>query len=376
MVRFHDARYPISKTPVNFMRMDYHSFTTNDFVADEHFQQWVYHPNDETDLFWQRWLQRHPDKEETVQAARRILLRLETQDEIETDENRKNEIWNAIVAENDAYDATVKIEKEEPARITMLWSPWSRVAAAILLLIVTGLGIFVVGKFGDNGTIEQRTSFGETRTVVLPDHSTVVMNANSRISYSAAWNETDAREIWLDGEAYFSVVHTDSDQKFIVHTSEDVSVEVLGTTFDVLRRDDRTRVVLNSGSIKLNLYRDERRQEVLMTPGEMLEFKKEPSAYVKKKTNADHFSSWTENKLTFDGTPLSNLVSVLQENYGLHVTLADSTLEDQKLWGSVPSNDADLLLEAISSSFNLNIEKSGDEVIISSRKEKQQPNNK
>ncbi len=376
MVRFHGAGYPMSKTLINFMRMDYHSFTTNDFVADEYFQQWAYHPNDETDLFWHGWLQRHPDKEETVEAARRILRKMEMQDEIETDEKRKKEIWDAIIAENDAYDAAIKIERQEPARTRMMWSPWSRIAAAILVLIVAGLGVFVAGKFGENGTIEQRTSFGETRTVVLPDRSTVVLNANSKIWYSAAWNETDSREIWLDGEAYFSVVHTDSDQKFIVHTSEDVSVEVLGTTFDVLRRDDRTRVVLNSGSIKLNLYRDERRQEVLMAPGEMLEFKEEPSAFVKKKTNADHFSSWTENKLTFDGTPLSNLVSVLEENYGLHVTLADSTLEEQKLWGSVPSNDAELLLEAISSSFNLNIEKSGDEVIISSRKEKQQPNNK
>lgn len=355
--------------------MDYRSFTTNDFVADEYFQQWVYHPSDETDLFWRGWLERYPDKGEFVKAARRMLLELEMQDDLDTDETRKNEIWDAITAANDAFDASVGEGNAEPARVRRMWPQWSRIAATILLLMVAGVGIVMVGKVADDGTIEQRTSFGETRTVVLPDQSTVVLNANSRISYSAAWNAKDAREIWLDGEAYFSVVHTDSDQKFIVHTSEDVSVEVLGTTFDVLRRDDRTRVVLNSGSIKLNLYKDEKHQEVLMTPGELLEFKEEPSAYVKKKANAGHFSSWTENKLTFDGTPLSELVTVLEENYGMHVTLADPALEEQKLWGSVPSNDADLLLEAISSSFNFVIEKKGDQILISNKKEKQ-PNNK
>lgn len=355
--------------------MDYHSFSTNEFVADEYFQQWVYQPSHETNMFWQAWLEQHPDKAESLKAARRILLELELQDEVDTDETRKNEIWDAITAANDAFDASTKEETSQPAGVRRMMLPqWSRIAATILLLMVAGVGLVMIGTHRGDGTIDQRTSFGETRTVVLPDRSKVVLNANSKISYSAVWNGEEAREIWLDGEAYFSVVHTESDQKFIVHTSKDVSVEVLGTTFDVLRRGDRTRVVLNSGSIKLNLYRDEKHQEVLMTPGELLEFKKEPSTYVKKKANADHISSWTENKLTFDGTPLSELVSVLQENYGLHVTLADSALQDQKLWGSVPSHDATLLLEAISSSFNFSIEKNGNEILISDKKEKQTNN--
>jgi transmembrane sensor len=366
-----------SKGLLNITQMDdYRSFTTNDFVADEYFQQWIYHPSPETNIFWQSWLAQNPDKAELIQAARRILSDLEVQDEIETEETRKNEIWDAITAANAAFDASAKTGMEQPAGVRRRMLPqWSRIAASILLLMIVGVGIVMIGKNGDDGTIEQRTSFGETRTVVLPDRSTVVLNANSKISYSGVWKGEGAREIWLDGEAYFSVVHTASDQKFIVHTSKDVSVEVLGTTFDVLRRADRTRVVLNSGSIKLNLYTDDKHEEVLMKPGELLEFKQEPSTYVKKKANADHFSSWTENKLTFDGTPLSDLVSVLQENYGLHVTLADTTLQGQKLWGSVPSNDATLLLEAISSSFNFSIHKDGKEILISDKREKR-PNNK
>ncbi|HET9129823.1 MAG TPA: DUF4974 domain-containing protein, partial [Terriglobia bacterium] len=91
--------------------------------------------------------------------------------------------------------------------------------------------------------------------------------------------------------------------------------------------------------------------------------------YVKKPANARHFSSWTENKLTFDGTPLSDLVSVLEENYGLRVVVSDSALLGQRLWGSVPSNDATLLLQAITTSFDFKIKEVGDRVIISRARE-------
>ena len=100
---------------------------------------------------------------------------------------------------------------------------------------------------------EYHTVYGETNTFTLPDGSSVVLNANSTLTLYSDWNSEPSREIWLDGEAFFSVVHKTDNQLFKVKTKEGVTVEVLGTTFNVYNRTNETKVVLNSGQIRLNV---------------------------------------------------------------------------------------------------------------------------
>ncbi len=219
--------------------------------------------------------------------------------------------------------------------------------------------------------VTEHTAYGQVATIILPDQSVVKLNGNSQIRYGRHWNSTAAREIWLEGEAFFSVIHTKNHQKFIVHTAENCSVEVLGTSFSVMRRRDRTRVVLNSGRIRLNLGESAQARQVTMLPGELVEFKKEPIAYRRQRVESARFSAWTQNKMVFDATPLAEVVAILHDTYGVEVTVADPALLSKQLWGSVPSGKASLLLAALENSFGLRVVKGANgRVILSERTDK------
>src|SRR6185295_2594805 len=139
-------------------------------------------------------------------------------------------------------------------------------------------------------------------TVVLPDRSTVILNANSHISFYKNWDQRPIREIWLDGEAYFSVVHKENHQPFRVSTAGGVAVEVLGTTFNVYHRAVETKVVLNSGKISLSFPFEAEEKKIVMNPGDLVEFKKDK--YSKRVVDPRLYASWTDKKIILDQTSL------------------------------------------------------------------------
>lgn len=105
---------------------------------------------------------------------------------------------------------------------------------------------------------------------VLPDHSRVTLNANSRVTYYEETHPQPVREVFLEGEAFFSVVHQEraSPVPFIVRTP-DLTVQVLGTEFNVNTRRGRTQVVLDDGQIELQLPSE---QKAAMKPGDLVEY--------------------------------------------------------------------------------------------------------
>lgn len=233
-------------------------------------------------------------------------------------------------------------------------------AAAIfvgfLLMSVTGYRLFFY-----NPLISHDTVYGEVARIVLPDSSTVVLNGNSRISYRPQWEE-GAREVWISGEAYFSVKHTHDDRKFIVHSSKEMDVEVLGTEFNVYDRPDATRVILNSGKVKLNIHQDKDEPAyVTMDPGELVEFQNNLE-YEKRAVNAERYSSWVSGNVVLDNTSFGDIVVLLEETYGLSVSVPDTSLYSERFSGTVPSENAEALLKALAISFNLQIKAKGNQV--------------
>jgi len=97
--------------------------------------------------------------------------------------------------------------------------------------------------------------------VVLSDGTRVTLNASSRLRYPTSFDGS-AREVWLDGEAYFDVSR-DPRKPFVVHT-ERQRIRVLGTSFNVMAYDGDTFniVTLLSGAVQL---------DVLGTEGSLLE---------------------------------------------------------------------------------------------------------
>ncbi|OUJ69790.1 FecR family protein [Hymenobacter crusticola] len=262
---------------------------------------------------------------------------------------------------------------EEPVKIEtktrrIWWPQWAVAAVLLFGLLLGGAWFWQAKHFASplpQTFAEVMTTYRQTRQVQLPDGSTVTLNANSTLRHAAVWNSNTPREVWLDGEAYFSVKHLPNHQRFRVHTSGNFNVEVLGTKFTVYRRHAQERVVLLSGKVRVDFH-DHNRPDVILKPGELLQTADaHPKQVVHKAVKAPSYTAWTANKLVLDDTPISELATQLRDTYGLDVVVLDSALSKQTITGTVPVGDVDLLCQALHASFNIKVERQHQRILLS-----------
>ncbi|MBV6647381.1 MAG: FecR domain-containing protein [Cyclobacteriaceae bacterium] len=343
--------------------MNYSRYTVEDFVKDEYFRQWVLSPNDKNKQFWESWLKRNPDKKEELTHARKIVSQFDFQTFHPTREEA-SEVWENILHLRgiDTEKTSVKVvDLPEKARQSF-FRRVTRIAASIVLLLSLGVAVYL----NQDLLIYQQytTAYGEIETIVLPDHTEVVLNANSTLRKKRSWFDQGEREVWLTGEGHFHVAKKRSDDgtkvKFLVHTT-DLDVEVLGTQFNVNTRREKTRVVLTEGKVKLDM---EGVEDVFMNPGEMAEFSKTEEKLEMKRVNPVSYTSWKENKLIFTESTLQEIADLLGDEHGLDVILLDPALYQKKFQGTFEADKVDVLIQAIAISFDLEVDRRDNQVIL------------
>ena len=231
-------------------------------------------------------------------------------------------------------------------------------AAAVTLILV--LALYQTGFQGGENKIS--TAYGEHMNVALPDGSAVVINGNSTIRFDAEWATDADREIWVDGEAFFEVVHTKNDNKFVVHTDNGMDVQVLGTKFNVKTRRGKTEVMLQEGKVRLDVVKDEGKETMTLQPGELATLDDRELMKVKIKPN--RYASWKDNKLFFDQTPLRDIALILEDTYGIRVVFESDEIADRKLSGEIASDDAEDILKAIQETLDVNITREGQHALF------------
>nr|PZN49361.1 MAG: hypothetical protein DIU61_17040 [Bacteroidota bacterium] len=311
---------------------------------DAYFQDWVKNPTPDSDAFWRAWMAAHPQKVAEIEEARYILKQL-TFPKHRLSEAEVAGLWTRI--------RTVPVH--HTTRATQRFLRWG-VAAAVILV-----GAVVYALTSPAELVTYETAFGQTRSITLPDGSSVTLNANSKLSYRDNWGNAPIREVRLYGEAYFSVTHKEDDQPFVVRTDDGVAVEVLGTTFDVYHRTQETKVLLSSGKIRLSLP-SANNEKIIMQPGELVEYRSNQVS--RKNVNAQNYVAWTESRLVLDHTSLREMVKMLYDNYGLLVEVSSPELLDQTVSGSMPTAGEDELILQIAKAFQLKAERSGSKVIL------------
>ncbi|HWW39479.1 FecR family protein [Pedobacter sp.] len=253
----------------------------------------------------------------------------------------------------------------QPERKFTLFSP-KLLAAAAVLLLVAAAGILFLKDY--HRMISYTTKYGETARIVLPDSSVVLLNGNTRLSFRKHWSSSGDREVNMDGEAYFSVKHTKTDQKFFVRMNDHSSVQVLGTEFNVSKRKEETRVVLNSGKIALRMETaDPAREKVItMKPGDLVEYQPAQHTYIKKVVDPEMYSSWKSSRLVFEKTRLKEVLQQLHNTYGLNIQVEKPELMNMSVSGSAPTQNIDLLIKGLSEIFHLELIRKGDTLIVTS----------
>ncbi|MGV3559299.1 FecR family protein [Larkinella arboricola] len=322
-----------------------------------------------------------------LQTLIRKLLRGKASDE----EKRQLESWWKHFSEDDSYLRSLSETERQSLRNTMLSGIWQQLdekpleekaankpkknvpvvskpgrvfplpviqwGAAAIVLLVSGwlLYLYLTGV----QTIQ--TAYGEQQTVELPDGSVVTLNGNSSLRFSADWGETGQREVWLEGEAFFGVQHTRNHQKFVVHTPDQLAVEVLGTRFNVRNRRGSTQIVLQEGKVKVT---DPAQQTYTLKPGEQVRYTQTKRQLTPVRANLIRELAWKTPILLFTDQPVSEVLQEIRDSHGLQVELRNPTVGRELFSGSIPADDVKQVLSKIEKIYDVTVTFNGDHYII------------
>ena len=241
--------------------------------------------------------------------------------------------------------------------------PWS-VAASVAVIVV------FLGWLNRQKIMYQtyQTAFGQTKTLQLSDSTLVTLNSNSVLKAPRFGFGKNNREVFLSGEAAFTVYHTADNQAFVVKTARQFDVLVLGTEFTVFSRLRGAKVILKSGKIRLRYQEGKARKQLMMKAGDLVVFDQKNSIKQATAPQPRVYMAWKENRFVFDQTPLSEIAYLFAENFGLRLTIADPELAKWTVSGSFAAQNAQELLAILTSSANLTYQKIGNDIIISNHK--------
>ncbi len=328
--------------------------TAEQYASDVSFQDYCLKTNKEAIEYWTSYQAVHPEQVPNMEEAKKIveLLTLQiSEKEIRVEKAKIKPRFNEKII-------TTK-EKTPSARNTSYRTAILNIAAIGLLLIVAGY-FFGLGNYSSkNSGYVTRTGVVPTN-VALSDGSSIFLAAGASIKYASTWKEKNKREIWLTGKAFFNVRKNPpgGQQTFWVHTQKG-RVEVLGTTFTIDDQEENFEVVLESGKLA---FFGQQQESVLLTPGEKLFY--QDGQLKKQKVNPAHYLMWKEEQLVFEDTPVGEIVAVLEASFDLNIRVENEQLLKRKVTASIPKNDPELLLQALSEIYDIRIIRSDGEITL------------
>lgn len=200
---------------------------------------------------------------------------------------------------------------------------------------------------------EVATKNGVSTKMVLPDGSTVWLNAGSKLDYTRI-GKSGNREVQLTGEAFFDIVKNPA-RPFIIHTSK-IDVKVLGTKFNVKAypEDKTVETSLVQGSVEV-FVKNRPGEKYLLKPNQKLvllnntEADVLPKATVNKSSKLpiiaiDHLTyrdndtmavetSWMQNKLVFENEAFAEVARKMERWYDVRIQFRNRALEEELLNG-------------------------------------------
>ncbi len=249
----------------------------------------------------------------------------------------KSEIWDEhfekLMEEETAPAAPLTVKKSGKKK----WFVRLSMAAAVLFIAFYTVAYSYETKI--------MTAKGEWKTIQLPDHSSVKLNAESSLSYKPYfWFIKPS--VKVSGEMFFAGEHT---KGMSVNTSWG-SVKVLGTSFNVIAREEKSEITCVTGEIEVS-YKGEK---LPLHPNQLARLE-DGKFEVHNSTNTSSITAWTNGEFWFDNESLPNVIKEIERQYNVNIVCQDS-ISSCKFTGHF-SKDKNLkeILSIIEKPFNIKL---------------------
>jgi len=233
---------------------------------------------------------------------------------------------------------------------------WMRIAA--LLILLAGAGWLVYFEFREKpAQLVTAQAANVVRIDTLPDGSVVTLNKNSSITYPEKF-KTDTRSVTLKGEAFFNVT-PNKNKPFQIQVN-DVSIKVVGTSFNVRSENGSTEVIVATGVVQVQRGS----KTVTLRPNEKTAIQPQDSVLVKTTETTHLYNYYQSNEFVCDNTPLWKLVAVLNKAYSAHIVIGKEELRNLPLTTTFPNESLDQILQVISLTFNIKVQRTSTAIIL------------
>ncbi len=144
---------------------------------------------------------------------------------------------------------------------------------------------------------------------LLPDSTTVFLNAESRLRFPDRFVPGSERIVYLSGEAYFDVKR-DPRSPFLV-CLEHSAVKVTGTSFNVKAYPDETNeaTTLISGTVSMGIGTTE--QWIVLKPGEQGYYDATRKTLLQQTVDVNYYTAWKDGVFAFYRQPLEEVMKTL-----------------------------------------------------------------
>lgn len=300
--------------------------------------------NEDEDITLKSWLKANPDHPAILDEYKHtwdLMDKVKDVANINLDKEWARQKNSITSMEND------DIYSSESQGNQFQWN-FLKVAAVFLVLIVSAVTIYYVLP---NFTQEKIASQAEIRKLFLPDGSEVTLNTNSKIKYPTTFDQNE-RSVFVEGEAYFNVVHN-PDVPFRIST-ENANIEVLGTSFNVTayKLQENIEVVVSDGIVALS-SKDNPENKIILEKG--VRGILDPSNnYLIKKVNSDkNYLAWKTRRIVFNNDSLSLVLKTLEKVYDRNIKLQDQRLGQCTLTVTFENQSLESVLNVIESTLNI-----------------------
>ena len=134
------------------------------------------------------------------------------------------------------------------------------------------------------------------------------------------------------------------------------NVAVLGTQFNVKARKNRFNVTCFEGRVKVN-YKN---KEIILSHGQSVIFENGNQVNT---TVDDVKPDWLQNKITFNKDHLNTMLEEIQRQYNIEIDVK-TAYPESLFTGKIPTDNLEVALQIIATTYNLEFKKIGTSKII------------
>ena len=223
-----------------------------------------------------------------------------------------------------------------------------KVAASIVILL--SLGILLKNINSTKEPIYQNVASNNQINLqtTLPDGSLVQLNKATTLKFSSVFNDKK-REVWLDGEAFFTVAKN-KNKPFIVHFKNN-TVTVLGTSFNIkaYKNIPSVEVFVKTGRVEFKMCES---GKAILTKNEGISYNQ--TAKIVEKYGNDNNLYWNTKVICFENQKLKNVASELSRLFNTNIEVA-SEIEQIPITTTINSDKINDILNTIALTLDVQV---------------------